>query len=406
MSGLLAPEHVLAILAIAGGAAVTTIAARRSPGPWLRVFAVVIVIDEVSWWLYLFAGGVPGAELAQSLPLQLCDVAVFIAAAALWSRNQLLVEVTYLWGLAGTLQAILTPDLPQHFPSYPYFQYYIAHGGVVAAAVLLVVGMRLHPRRWAVARVAALTIAYSALVGVVDAITQANYLYLRAKPPSATLLDLLGPWPVYILAATVIGIVLFAILDAPFRIRLCREMAEPPRPPRIERRISSPQHRLDYQKAKDAPTEHKPRLITSRSVAGQVHGGGAIGRLNTALAVTVTKSVGTMWAAYVFTLIAVGGAVAVITNSAFWTAVSVLISQTFLQLVLLPIIIVGQNVISEAQDARAEADHLTLTTLHAINVQQLEIIKQSREMLKQQHDILDMLQRKGQLPMSSPGPGA
>ena len=218
MSGLLATEHLLAMLAIASGVAVTTFAARRSRGPWLRVFAVVIVIDEVSWWLYLFAGGVPGAKLAQSLPLQLCDVAVFIAAAAVWTRNQLLVEVTYFWGLAGTLQAILTPDLPQHFPSYPYFQYYIAHGGVVAAAVLLVVGMRLYPRRWAVARVAALTIAYTALVGVVDTITQANYMYLRAKPPSATLLDLLGPWPVYILAATAIGIVLFAILDAPFRV--------------------------------------------------------------------------------------------------------------------------------------------------------------------------------------------
>jgi hypothetical protein len=74
--------------------------------------------------------------------------------------------------------------------------------------------------------------------------------------------------------------------------------------------------------------------------------------------------------------------------------VSVLISQTFLQLVLLPIIIVGQNVISEAQDARAEADHLTLTTLHAINVQQLEILKQHRKMLERQEEILDLLQRR------------
>lgn len=181
-------------------------------------------------------------------------------------------------------------------------------------------------------------------------------------------------------------------------------MNQAPEPgPRAERRISTAQHRLDYQKAKDAPTEHKPRLITSRSVAGQVHGAGVIGRLNTSLAVAITKSVGTMWAAYVFTLIAVGGAVAVITNNVFWTAVSVLISQTFLQLVLLPIIIVGQNVISEAQDARAEADHLTLTTLHAINVQQLEILKQSREMLKRQHEILDVLQRKYNITPAEPG---
>jgi hypothetical protein len=164
---------------------------------------------------------------------------------------------------------------------------------------------------------------------------------------------------------------------------------------RVERRIGSKEHRAAYQAAKDAPADHKPRLITSRSVHPQVYGGGAIGSLNTWLAVTITRSVGTMWAAYVFTLIAVGGGVAVITNNVFWTAVSVLISQTFLQLVLLPIIIVGQNVISASQDARAEADHLTLTTLHAINVQQLKLLEQQRETLKQQREILDLMQKKG-----------
>ena len=164
---------------------------------------------------------------------------------------------------------------------------------------------------------------------------------------------------------------------------------------RVERRISSKEHRAAYQAARDAPAEHRPRLITSRSVHPQVYGGGPIGRLNTWLAVTITKSVGTMWAAYVFTLIAIGGAVAVITNNAFWIAVSILISQTFLQLVLLPIIIVGQNVISASQDARAEADHLTLTTLHAINVQQLKMLEQQSQMLQQQREILDLMQKKG-----------
>jgi hypothetical integral membrane protein (TIGR02206 family) len=219
VTGLFAPEHVAALLVIAVALPLLVLAGRRSPGPWLKVLAAMLVVDEVSWWVYLLAGGVPGSRLAQSLPLQLCDVAIFIAAAALWTRNRLLVEVTWFWGLAGTLQALLTPDLPQHFPSYPYFQYYIAHGGVVAAALILVVGMRLHPRPWAVLRVAGITIGYAAFVGLVDAITASNYLYLRGKPQSATLLDALGPWPVYILVATGIALVLFAILDAPFRIR-------------------------------------------------------------------------------------------------------------------------------------------------------------------------------------------
>ena len=180
-------------------------------------------------------------------------------------------------------------------------------------------------------------------------------------------------------------------------------MDRPPvKAPHVERRISSKQHRADFQAAKDAPTEHRPKLITTRSVAPEVHGAGVLGRFNTALAVSITKSVGTMWAAYLFTLIAIGGAVAVITQNAFLTALSVLISQTFLQLVLLPIIIVGQNVISASQDARAEADHITLTTLHAINVQQLEILKQHRRLLERQEEILTILQKGSGTPA---GPG-
>ena len=219
MSDLLAPEHVVALIVVALSTILLVVGARRRPGPWLKVFATVLVADEVSWWLFLLGGGQPGSQVALSLPLQLCDVAIFIAAAALFTRRQLVVEVTYFWGLAGTIQALLTPDLPQHFPSYPYFQYYIAHGGVVAAALVLVVGLRQHPRRWAVARVAGLTVAYAALVGFVDAVIGADYMYLRSKPPSATLLDVLGPWPWYILSAAAIAACLFAILDAPFRLR-------------------------------------------------------------------------------------------------------------------------------------------------------------------------------------------
>jgi hypothetical integral membrane protein (TIGR02206 family) len=224
MSDLLTAEHVGALLVIAVSTAILVVLARKRPGSWLRGLALVLVADEVSWWLFLAAGGGEPGQRAQPLPLQLCDVAILLAAAALWTRNRLLVEITYFWGLAGTLQALLTPDLgTQHYPGYPYFQYYIAHGGVVAAALVLVAGMRLHPRPWAVAQVALLTVAYAALVGLVDAVTGADYMYLRSKPPSPTLLDALGPWPVYVLEAGLIAVVLLAILDAPFRIgRLAR----------------------------------------------------------------------------------------------------------------------------------------------------------------------------------------
>ncbi len=173
---------------------------------------------------------------------------------------------------------------------------------------------------------------------------------------------------------------------------------------RADRRISSKEHRAAYQAAKDAPAEHKPRLITSRSVAPAVHGAGSVGRFNSALAVLITRGVGTMWAAYLFAVIGTASLVGAFTGNLTLTLIAGGISSYFLQLVLLPIIIVGQNVISASQDARAEADHITLTTLHSINVQQLKMLEQQREMLLQQRSILDLLQKKGiALPAAEPG---
>src|SRR6266851_2552507 len=222
MGGVLSAEHVGAVALIVVVTAALVAAARLWPGPWTlvaaRALAVFLVGAEVGWWIYLVASHANRAELAYALPFQLCDAAIFVSAFALWCRRQLLVEVTYFWGLAGTIQAVITPDLPQHFPSFPFIQYYVAHGGVVAAALFLVVGLGQWPRRRAVTWVAALTIVYAAFVGLLDAITGADYLYLRAKPASATLLDLLGPWPWYIGWAALIGIALFVILGSPFVI--------------------------------------------------------------------------------------------------------------------------------------------------------------------------------------------
>jgi hypothetical integral membrane protein (TIGR02206 family) len=219
MTSLLLPEHLTALATIAAVTVALVVLARRRPGRWLHAFAAVLVVDEVSWWVWLLAGKQPGAAFASSLPLQLCDVAIFVAAAALSTRSRLLAEWTYFWALAGTVQALLTPDLPAHFPNYPYFQYYIAHGGVVAAAFVLVIGLRIAPRPWSAVRVFAITVAYAAVVGVLDAVLGANYMYLRSKPPSPTLLDAFGPWPLYIAVGAALAAAFFAILDAPFRIR-------------------------------------------------------------------------------------------------------------------------------------------------------------------------------------------
>jgi hypothetical protein len=110
------------------------------------------------------------------------------------------------------------------------------------------------------------------------------------------------------------------------------------------------------------------RLVLIQQAHGMVHGTGAAGRFNTWLAVKITKTVGSMWMAYAFaalTLISLPAAIA----SGQVIIIVAWIAQTFLQLVLLPIIIVGQNVIQAANDARAEADHETLSAVHQLTIE-------------------------------------
>ena len=153
---------------------------------------------------------------ATSLPFALCDLATLIAAAALVTRVRVLVELTYFWGLAGTIQSLLTPDLNVGFPKLEFFEYVLAHAGIVCAALVLVVGERIQPGRRAVPRIFAITLGYSAVVGVIDWVTGGNYMYLRRPPGNWTLLSVLGPWPWYIGSAAGVAIVLFTLLDLPF----------------------------------------------------------------------------------------------------------------------------------------------------------------------------------------------
>jgi len=114
--------------------------------------------------------------------------------------------------------------------------------------------------------------------------------------------------------------------------------------------------------------------VTSYDAQQMVHGTGPVGRFNRAVAVKITTAVGSMWMAYIFGLLTLISLPAAILSHDPLIIVG-WIAQTFLQLVLLPIIIVGQNVQSAHADARSETDHEILTRLHQINQEQLAILQ-------------------------------
>jgi hypothetical protein len=131
----------------------------------------------------------------------------------------------------------------------------------------------------------------------------------------------------------------------------------------------------------------------------RVKGKGPIGRFNAKVGVGITLAVGTMWTAYLFTVLALISLPAAVRSHDTIILVA-WVAQTFLQLVLLPIIIVGQNVQAAAADQRAED---TYKDTEAILHETLQL----QAHLQAQDAIIARLIEAAQASASDPvGPGA
>jgi len=179
-----------------------------------RAFAVVIAAVTVPSQLYQLAPW--DFSLDTSLPLALCDFAWVAAVWALWTRHPVPTALIYYWGLTLTIQAIITPSLGQAFPDPRFFMFWSMHFLIVWSAIYLAFGLRLGPR-WGEYRIAVgVTLGWAALAYAFDVAADVNYGYLVRKPRSASLLDLLGPWPVYVLASLGLLIAGWALLTWPW----------------------------------------------------------------------------------------------------------------------------------------------------------------------------------------------
>ncbi len=154
-------------------------------------------------------------ELA--LPFQLCDWAMVTIIVALLTRRHRWTEVSYFWGIGGTFQALLTPNLQVDFPDIRAISFFISHGGIVAGVIYLLVARQFRPTLGSVGRTLAWSQLYLVSTLLVDYMTGANYGFLLHKPAVASILDFLSDthW-IYILQLEGLALLFFAILYTPF----------------------------------------------------------------------------------------------------------------------------------------------------------------------------------------------
>ncbi|MGH3964422.1 MAG: TIGR02206 family membrane protein [Pseudonocardiaceae bacterium] len=216
-------SHGVVVLVLTVVAAALVVLGRRHRGtptelPLSRAFAVVfaafLVPVEVFWLL-------PGQSgIAHSLPLQLCDLAAMATVWALWSHSPTAFALTYFWGLTLTSQAFLSPELHgPDFPSLQFLSFFGMHSLVLWAAIYLTWGVGLRPG-WRSYRIALLvTIGWAVVMFAVNHALGTNYGFLNTKPQAASLLDMLGPWPWYLLSALLLTATFWALITYPWTRR-------------------------------------------------------------------------------------------------------------------------------------------------------------------------------------------
>ena len=180
--------------------------------------AFLLIFAETAWHVWNLVTG--QWTIQTMLPLHLCSVFVWLSAVMLLTKNYHIYEFAYLLGIAGAAQAIITPDAGQYgFPHFRFFQVFVSHGAIVTSAVFMTVVEGYRPVPKSLLRVAVIANVYMLFVGAVNALIGSNYLFIAHKPETASLLDVLPPWPWYILYIEGIGLVMILLLYLPFAIR-------------------------------------------------------------------------------------------------------------------------------------------------------------------------------------------
>jgi hypothetical integral membrane protein (TIGR02206 family) len=216
---LFGPSHVASLALTLVASALAVVLVRRRPGaarPLGLLLATALVVNTLSWQVYLVMLG--AWQVGIALPLHLCDIGFVAVVVAIAVDSQLAFELAYYWTLAGALQALVTPDLTLDFPDFAFINLIVGHALALVAVAYLTLGLGRRPLEGSVMRAFVATNVYALAVVLFNVVFGTNYMYLCAKPAMTSLLDYLGPWPWYILAAEPVALGSFAFWYAPYWI--------------------------------------------------------------------------------------------------------------------------------------------------------------------------------------------
>lgn len=189
---------------------------RKSQELVLHALAIFISFTVLSFHIYKIRLG--NYSLQTDLPLYLCSLLGLIIPVFTFYKRNWMYEILLFWIIAGTSQAIITPDIPIGFPSFEFFRYWIVHLGLVVVILYATLVLNFRPTLKSVFKSILALQVYVIFMVIVNYFLNANYFYLNNKPESASLLDHMGEWPIYIIVGQLVIVPYFLLIYLPFHL--------------------------------------------------------------------------------------------------------------------------------------------------------------------------------------------
>ena len=205
------------VLPFALAAIVRRTKSQRLENVIIGVLSAMLVVNYIVYLVFIRSHG--AVDWRQMLPLQMCDWGMVVAIVAMWTGNQRWFEVAYFWGIGGTLQAVLTPNLRFGFPDWRFISFFTSHSGIIISVIFLMLTRRYRPYPMSIVRVFLWSEFYFVVTLIADELTGFNYGFLLHKPAAFSILSLLSDSrPLYLLEMHGVALLFFLGLYVPFAI--------------------------------------------------------------------------------------------------------------------------------------------------------------------------------------------
>ncbi|MDR6997801.1 TIGR02206 family membrane protein [Neobacillus niacini] len=160
--------------------------------------AISLMVFEITYHIWMLINGI--WEISSALPLELCNISLILTGLLLLTRKKVFYEILLFTALLGATQALITPILHYDFPHFRFFHFFYTHLMIIWVPLYFTWVYGYRPTIWSVVKLFVFLNMLMPFIMLINKLVHGNYMFLSHKPATASLLDILGPYPWYILS--------------------------------------------------------------------------------------------------------------------------------------------------------------------------------------------------------------